>query len=108
MNPRDWLWETSPRNDLFCVEWDVKPRLGRAVGVCNDRAGELQRVAGGAAGQLPVGSVAAPCARHQRGLSVLEHVHRLASRDGAAPLPAARHRRRRCRRHMMNTAAQHA
>jgi len=31
--PRDWLGKRL-RNDLFCVEWDVKPQLGQAVTVC--------------------------------------------------------------------------
>jgi len=25
-------WEERPRSDLFCVEWDVKPRLRRVAG----------------------------------------------------------------------------
>jgi len=28
--PRDWLGERL-RNDLFCVEWDVKPQLNDVV-----------------------------------------------------------------------------
>jgi len=28
--PRDWLVERL-RNDLFCVEWDVKPQLNESI-----------------------------------------------------------------------------
>jgi len=28
--PRDWRGKCV-RNDLFCVEWDVKPQLNRSV-----------------------------------------------------------------------------
>ena len=31
--PRDWLEEMCLRNDLFCVEWNVKPQLSQSVGM---------------------------------------------------------------------------
>ena len=31
--PRDWLGERL-RNDLFCVEWDVKPQLNQSNRIC--------------------------------------------------------------------------
>jgi len=32
--PRDWLGERL-RNDVFCVEWDVKPQLSKSINLEN-------------------------------------------------------------------------
>ena len=31
IKPRDWLGKTSLFNDLFCVQWDIKPQLSQSV-----------------------------------------------------------------------------